>query len=820
MVNAAPRFGSITRINRVPPSSDSRPARQVSLLLLVSIAGSSLAYGATGDETKIVATSNIDQIQEIVVTAQFQRQDLQRIPLAITAVTSAMIEARGSQNIMDVANTAPGITFSSGGVGGAQSTFINIRGIGQTDFNMAVEPGVGMYIDDVYYGTIYGSMLELLDLDHVEVLRGPQGTLSGKDSEGGAVKLYSKQPSDAGGGYLDATFGSYQRRLFRAGDNFTLIPDKLFMRLSGLSEKSDGYVTRYDYQCETGNAIPGISEGSAEHGGTSGCKLGTEGGRDSTALRAAVRYLATDHIEDTFSYDTTIDHSEASPTVLIDQGTWHGPGYNLLVNPPVLNLAPNFVPPAGSYYNYSTYTGLAGTPNQYTLPAKSDLNAWGVANVLDVELANSMRLKWISSLRNLKTESVADGDASPFSRQLNLWNVDYRQHTEELRLSGHYGGLLDWTVGGYYFKSDALQGGRFNLDGAGDNGVPFFTTFDFFSNDPVHVKSKSGFLHTELHATDKLTFTAGTRYTDDSKRYDYSRTIAPGYAPSIIDESVLPLNGASGAFQGSRWDYRFTASYQLTQDMNVYGQVSTGFKGGGVNPRPFYIEQVRSFKPETVDSYEVGLKTDLLDRHARVNLAAFYNKYKDMQLALTECPQYVPAGAPQNCLLPDNVGDSIIKGAELEAELHPIDNLLMDLSASYLNFHYTKVDTVDTGIGRSDTVPFTPRWKFDAGLQYKIDIGAGSITPRIDYRYQAQVYATAVNYPLSRIPSYGLTNARLTYRDASGNWELAAEGTNLTNKYYYTNVNNSSPPASNSFQFTSVNPGRPREFAMTFKRNF
>ena len=121
-------------------------------------------------------------------------------------------------------------------------------------------------------------------------------------------------------------------------------------------------------------------------------------------------------IEDTFSYDTTIDRSEASPTVLINQGTWHGPGYNFLVNPPVVNLAPNFVPPAGSYYNYSTYTGLAGTANQYTLPAKSDLNNWGVANVLDIQIPHDMRVKWISSLRYLKTESVSDGDASTNDR--------------------------------------------------------------------------------------------------------------------------------------------------------------------------------------------------------------------------------------------------------------------------------------------------------------------------------------------------------------------------------------------------------------------
>ncbi len=265
MARATSRFRSRCRLASI---SGHRLSRHIPLAVLTCIGSYSVAHGSTEDSSaKSTPQSDTDQIQEIVVTAQFQSQDLQRTPLAITAVSGAMLEARGSQNIMDVANTAPGVTFASGGLGGSQTTFINIRGIGQTDFNMAVEPGVGMYIDDVYYGTIYGSMLELLDLDRVEILRGPQGTLSGKDSEGGAVKLFSKQPSAAGGGYVDATFGSFQRRMFRAGDNFTLLPDKLFMRLSGLSEKSDGYVTRYDYQCETGQAIPGTAAGSQEHGG-------------------------------------------------------------------------------------------------------------------------------------------------------------------------------------------------------------------------------------------------------------------------------------------------------------------------------------------------------------------------------------------------------------------------------------------------------------------------------------------------------------------------------------------------------------------------
>jgi iron complex outermembrane receptor protein len=773
----------------------------------------------SGAEQNAPADGN--QLEEVIVTAQFRSQNLQQTPLAISAVNSAMMEARGEQNILDTVTHVPSVTFATGGQGGPQTTAVTIRGIGQTDFNLAVEPGVGMYVDDVYYGTIYGTMFKLLDLDRVEVLRGPQGTLSGKNSEGGAIKLYSKQPSAEEDGYLEATYGSYNRRQIRGGANFTLIPDKLFIRMTGLGESSDGYVTRYDYRCFTGqDPVPLNSPGSSVLGGTTGCKMGTDGGTDVTAFRVGLRYVATEDVQDTLSYDTTIDHSESAPNVLIYQGTWHGPGYNLLANPPVPNLAANFVPPHGSYYNFSTYTGLAGTPWQYQDPTQSPMTAWGISNALDIRLPHDLTLKSISAVRHLDLTAVSDIGASPLSRIMNLWNVAYTQYSQEVRLSGSVGSLVDWTVGGFYFKYDAIQGGRINLDGAGDNSIPFFTTTDFLFRDPVHVESKSGFAHAEFHATDALTFTGGIRYTDDYKRYDYTRTTAPGYPPSIIDQSITPLNGATGTFSGSRLDYRATADYRFTPDQSVYFQYATGFKGGGVNPRPYYLLQVQQFEPESVDSYEIGWKSELFDRRARVNADVFYNKYDNMQLELQSCPQFVPPGAPQNCFMPENVGKATIKGAELEMELHLYKSLLADASASYVDFHYDSVNPA-TAVTLTDKTPFTPKLQLVGGVQYGFQLGRlGSITPRIDYRYLAEQFSQAINEPRNRIPPYGLLDARLTYRDVDDKWELSVQGTNLANKYYYLNVTDQSPPVNYSYQLASVDPGPPREYAVTLRHNF
>ncbi len=792
---------------------------------LIAFAALGLAAGTPAQAQQAAGGDAANQIGEVVVTAQFRSQNVQKTPLAITAVNATMMEARSQTNVSDVASRAPSVTFTTagGGLGGSQAAAINIRGVGQTDFNLALEPGVGTYIDDVYFGTMYGTMMDLLDLDRVEILRGPQGTLSGKNSEGGAVKLFSKQPSDSGGGYVEASYGSFNKRMLRAGFNLTLIPEKVFLRVTGLGEKQDGYVTRYDFQCKTGlpadqlNNVPSMMAG-----GPAGCKLGTEGGKDVLALRAALRLVLSDRVEDTITFDDTRDRSEPPPTVLLYQGSWHGPNFNLLASPPVPNLAANFVPPAGSYYNYGTYTGLVGTPYQYTLPAVDPLNAWGVSNVLNIKLADNLSLKSISAIRKMNMSGVDDGDGSPMSRIMNLWTVDYTQYTQELRLSGSVGTFADWTVGGFYFRSEATQGGRISIDGAADNLVPFFVTTDFLFNDPVKVESKSAFAHVELHPTDRLTVTGGVRYTDDYKSYGFSRTFAPGYPPSFIDLSIAATDGAVGVFRGSRWDYRATAAYQVTSDVNVYAQFATGFKGGGVDPRPYYLLQVQPFGPETVNSYELGLKSELFDHHMRLNLAAFYNKYKGIQLILFSCPQFVPPGAPPNCALPANVGNATIKGAEAEAEIRPMSNMLIDASASYVDFSYDSVDPA-TNVLLTDKPPFTPAFKLSAGVQYEFDLmGHGTLTPRLDYLYQSQQYAYARNFPNDRIGGYGLANFRLTYRDPSHDWQVGLSVTNLFDKYYFLSKFDATFPQANpaSYDYVSGMPGHPREFSVSVKRTF
>ncbi len=263
------------------------------------------------------APADTSGIQTITVTAEFRKENLQNTPIAITAVNAAMLEARSQTNVVQITAQAPNVTLRPAGAAFGSSLVAFIRGVGQTDFNYSTEPGVGVYVDDVYYATITGNLLDLLDVDRVEVERGPQGTLNGRNSIGGAIRLFTKQPNGNGGGFVEGTYGSFNRIDVRGSADFTVVPDKFFVRIAGVSRTRDGYVTDLDYGCATGAPNYG-SPGGVPHLPThAGCKIGTEGGQTYTGGRIQSRWLATDNLTVNLSFDMVNDRSEATAAVLI-----------------------------------------------------------------------------------------------------------------------------------------------------------------------------------------------------------------------------------------------------------------------------------------------------------------------------------------------------------------------------------------------------------------------------------------------------------------------------------------------------------------------
>lgn len=755
-------------------------------------------------------------LEEVIVTAQFREQNMQDTPLAVTAISDELLEARSQNNITEITAQVPGVTLKQQSPTFGPSISAYIRGIGTYDFNPSLEPGVGMYVDDVYIATLTGSMIDLLDLDRVEVLRGPQGTLAGRNSIGGSIKLYSQEPRGENSGSFLATYGSRNRVDLRGTANF-ILADNLYMRISGVDRKQEGYVKRLDYGCANPGNPYGILPVLAT---TSGCVFGKDSDVNYSAVRAALRWLASDRAEFNFAVDYTSDHRNPTGSILL--------GYrdDLLSAAareriqPVLdsntaNNAPGsaFVVPGGSFYNYASFytppyngggsatAGATPFPWQSSRPVpRQFFDGWGA--VLDGEflITDALKLKSISAYRSYSSGFANDNDLSPLASSIGDGVLPFHSYSQELRLNGD-AARYEWTLGLYYLD----QRSRYQSWQELRYSAPLM----FQQNDVVNASSKAAFAHGGYEITDDLKLTAGLRFTDEHKDYTFVRLNRDGSTGAPI---VGPLNGLVGTYNGDRLDYRAALQYDWSENIMTYLQFATGFKGGGISPRPFVADQATPFGRETLENWELGVKADLLES-LRVNAAVFSGKYTDIQFPLAVCP----GSASAQCGRIDNVGTAKIKGFEVESVYHPVARLSVDASYSYIDFKYTDV-TGAGGVKLTDVSPFMPKHKASLGTQYEFGLANGSkVITRADWSFQSYMFTDPNNQTTNRIGGYGLVNTRLTWRNSEGDVDVVLEGTNLTNKYYYFSRVDQTLSRG---RHTDASPGRPREWALTIKKKF
>jgi iron complex outermembrane recepter protein len=811
-------------------------------------------------------------LTEIVVTAQYRQQNLQDTPIAITAVTAEMIEQRSATSLADIASTAPSVVLRPASAAFGTSVTASIRGFGQGDFDPAYEPGVGMYIDDVYYPRLTGANFDLMDVERVEVLRGPQGTLTGRNSEGGAIKFVTRKPTGDGGGYVAATYGSRDRINLRASSDFKFT-DTLTGRISGTYADQNGYVDVLDYGC----AVP--SSGLPAASGGTKCKQYSLGDVGYRAVRGILRYNPSDRLDIMLSTDYSRDSHHNGAEVLLY-------GNNPNPNVATVNGLPfdsRFI--CGKWCNYTTTGSPAGTffglvappPTGFPMPATagselSKLEGYGFALNVDGGLTDWLKVNSISAYRAWEQTFSIDGDLSPARVGFGNNDLTHWFWSQELRLNAEITKQINSTVGLYYSDEKTtyytLQDIRYvaanipPLNLPGTNLTPI-EPLQFIGNDPVRTKSKAVFGTVIWNATDALNFTGGLRYTKDFKSYTFYRynldgktingfldpvgaAYGAGYSgPDSLDynhngntsEIVTALTGRIATFEGSKTDYRFSADYRFNPSVLAYFNVSTGYKAGGVGPRPFNAAQAVSFGPEKLTSYELGLKTDLFDRKVRVNGDVFYNDFKDAQLTLLTCPQF---GGPGPCALPQNAGNAKVKGAEIEIAATPVDHLQFDLSGSYIKWDWKcvnplVVDPTATATGCSSDPKYigklssTPigfmKSKWTAGGQYEFGLGgAGTFTPRFDVAYQGSLpgsdLAPAPGSPSAiygQIPGYTVANARFTWRNEPRDLDVALEVTNLTDKYYFLSKFDLTGAGAGTI---TGSPGRPREWAITVKKKF
>jgi iron complex outermembrane recepter protein len=784
------------------------------------------------------ATSPNDSgaLEEVVVTARFKSENLQSAPIAITAITAEQIESRGYENVTQIANAAPNVNMEQAGSGFGKLAFVSIRGVGQSDFKYTFEPGVAFYIDDVYFGTAFGSIFDLTDVASVEVLRGPQGTLFGKNTEGGAVRVLTKKPTGDGSGYFEAGYGSFARERFKAAMDISLIPDRLFLRVSAGSNRSDGYQDIYDFACEN----PSLAGKLKPTTFGNSCQIGTYGGDNVQVGRLALRWLAAEGLEVNLAGDLLDDHGEAPANKIIaialppnPSGTPGKPGTqisNALALFSTNATIPQYgVPLDGRFITSSPFTTYGTMTDPITGvvgPNTSTLYSWGAAGTVDWDTPwRTVTVKSISAYRRYHGEFAQDTSGAPFTGNMPINFLSHLQFSEEVQVNGRaFNDALEWTAGGYYLDSRDVNSGIVDQpSNVGGRGILFLT------NDPAASKDESGFVHANYHLSSRWALELGGRYSHETKSYQFYR-----YEPNlvgIVPAGLFPTNNGNflagfappyptGNVAISRFDPKAGISYDWTSDIMSYLQFSTGYKSGGFNPRPLTRSQVTSFGPEKVKAYELGLKSEWFEHKLRANLAAFVSDYTDLQLPVAT----VDPGTGLPAFLTQSVGSVRISGLELELLARPTRGFTIDASLGFLNYHTNSLGgaaydplTNPGGPTLSDQPALTPRWKGNLGVEYAFLLGGlGTLTPRADFTYQSREFNDPQNELISMQSGYGILNARLTWQSERGGWQASLFLSNLTAKLYYVTEQN----LLSTYDTVTGQPGRPREVLFSVRKSF
>jgi iron complex outermembrane receptor protein len=817
------------------------------------------------------------ELSQIVVTAQFRSQALQDVPMSITAVNADQIQQRSITNVVDVAQAAPNVTMTEGGNGFGKTNQAFIRGIGQLDFSFAFEPKVGFYIDDVYYATTFGSVFELLDIDRVEIERGPQGTLNGRNSVGGAIRIFNKKPQGDNSGYLQASYGSFDHYQIKGAIDVPIVKDAAALRIAASYNSRDGWVKLENFACanpSVAGTLPkvGLDNGGGRGGSRNGCKVGTLGGGDVFTTRGQLRVYGANW-EDNITADYTDDRSDAPAVTLLPgslgvtfaDGTLlpdgSGParpantpnGLGLFIagpwgqfyglpnplqtglpagSPPTLDpTSPQAAAllaalnPQNPYVSYASFGNPGGGDalQQFQNPNISTVKSWGVSNNFNLDLTDNLQLLSITAYRRYTGEFGQSDFALPVREAYN--EVAHHQFTQELRLSGSaLDGRLHYTLGGFYLDTFNDNSGRVQTAGFSiytpGGAVPFI--LDMYVDDKSTVENISGFAHADFAFNDVFSIEGGVRYSHEKKTYSYFRQNV-GQPPNL--ESKSPNSTIE------QWNPRVSLNAQVTPDVLLYAAYSTGFTAGGNDPRPFFPGDVNlTFGPEHATAYEAGFKSMLFDRRVRFNADVFWTDYKDIQTFLSAntngcVPGTQPEGRPPcTVFYYGNGGNATIKGFEAELEARPLPAWLFTAALGYTDFQYKKLapGVNPTGDLNSTTLdsPQTqvPKWKLTFGTQYDIDLGShGSLVPHLDVTWQSKVYyTTSLINPIPIQPDYAIANARITWNSPDKSWQIAGFVTNLTDKLYYVGITD----VRNSFGYAFGQVGRPREFGVSVRRNF
>lgn len=779
-----------------------RRAGALALLSLCAVASSS------------VALAQYERVlEEIVVTAQKREQNVQDVGIAISAFSGWQIEELGLIESTDIAYLTPGVSVSA--AAGDQSRQFSIRGVTQNDFADHTESPNAVYIDDGYIAAPQGQVFALFDLERVEVLKGPQGTLFGRNATGGLVHFISRRPTDTFESYADLTYGSYDQVRFEGAVSGPL-SDALSGRLSVLYNRHDEILENQYPQDNMANPLTGqpfegsptgaedywndnqwavrgqlLWEGATGQANVSAfisrqkLSVGPQQSRPVTAILNA----NGSQIDTIFAEDDPLGceaiSAETGGCLPISFLDGEIPGVNEdSVRPTV----------GGDLFGYSDADGGEfDVSADHALDDFNEYNVRGLTANIEWGLDDVTTLHSISHYMYFDKLQTLDVDSTPAPQSLVLQEAEHDAFTQEFRLDGG-DGAFRWVTGLYYLMIDVnyAQGLAFSPDSP--ISLLFFGGMP--TESPVFVDMKtdsySAFGQFDLDLTDTVTLVAGARAIREEKDYQYDNFWFESIRDETIDDDQEPLpipvspDGGglrypsfTGQTSDTFWAGKLQLEYRPTDELLFYGGINRGVKAGGFNAKlndfaPAIPDSEIPYDEEVLTAYEAGFKSTLAGGTTRINGSAFWYDYEDYQafvFALT-------SGIIQNA-------DATYKGAELELTTRPVEGLDLLLTTSWLDAVVEDLP-IAPGVLRDVTPTFTPEWQFGALARYEWPAPAlqGSVAVQLDGSYTGSRYHNLRNFQADEMDSYALLNAQVSWISETGRWQASAFVDNLTDERY------------------------------------
>jgi iron complex outermembrane receptor protein len=676
-------------------------------------------------------------LESVVVTAEKRSEDLQKTPIAITAFSADTIAQQNILNFRDLSGRVPGLLAPKRSTAYTTQQYA-IRGIGEID--TYPEPAVSVYVDDVYLARTVGSVYDTPDLERVEVLRGPQGTLYGRNSSAGAIRFITKDPTATDSADVSLTAGNYRNLDFEARVNGAILDDdRLNGSLTAIRHTRDGW--------------------------TRDVTLGTDVNDLSlTVVRGKLKSQLTPKLSATLSLDGMADRSSQSYYSPVNQ--------------------PNGVPSGNATNPDLTWTNTL--PLNYT-------TVWGGSLTVKYDINAELALKSVTAFRGMHGPIYYDNDGVTQIKGDSYAGFDQKYHTQEFDLTGNYD-RLNFVTGLYYFyeyfHNDRLsQGAASPLDNVGSI---------VWTDNYLRTESYAVFGQLDYKLTDRLTGTLGGRYTIDDRRFDNFGEIKtktaliyplPGnYDPALFGSlftapfSQFDVHDSWTKF--SSFTPKAALNYQWTPELLTYASYSKGFKSGGYDLRATSaVSSSVPYKPQLTIAYELGLKSTFLEDRLSANLAVFYNKVDDLQVRAT-APAALNGGISYSSLI--NAGNGHTEGAELEVAAAPTEGLRISSSLAFLQTAYdTFTATLPRNVpGRTTLVgadfPYSPRWQASLGPNYRLPLPvAGAWRVGADAQYESRRFSDIYNTLQLAVKAQTFVNATLNYSSAAEDWSAGVQVKNL-----------------------------------------